>query len=264
MNEPRDETTERTDDVSPALTVRVGSAYFDTFVFGLAAPKFFPGSADGISDGPDLLAHEDNHHQQNNEQNLTSTRHREHNGTLPQVDTSRVTRASMVLMDILLIRHGDAVEDAPGLGDGGRWLTDKGRRITRQVALWLAEQKHHRPVEIWTSPLVRAVQTAEIIAAAVELQEPVAVLADLSPNGHLPEVLRALARFEGEGPVALVGHEPSLSTLAVTLLGPSVRWTGFKKSGVLGVRWKARSQGTFWFALDPKTLDVVTDPRRVT
>ena len=65
-------------------------------------------------------------------------------------------------MEILLIRHGHAVDEAPGLDDGGRWLSGKGRKVTRRVARWLSEKKKRRPVALWTSPLVRAVQTAEL------------------------------------------------------------------------------------------------------
>ena len=36
-------------------------------------------------------------------------------------------------MDILIIRHGEAVDEAPGLGDAGRWLTGKKRKMTRKV-----------------------------------------------------------------------------------------------------------------------------------
>jgi phosphohistidine phosphatase len=162
-------------------------------------------------------------------------------------------------MEILLIRHGDAVEDAPGLGDGGRWLTGWGRRVTREVGTWLAAHPKHRPAEIWTSPLVRAVQTAEILAGAVDLTDDLSVLPDLSTSGSPREVLRRVAHYRGEGPLALVGHEPSLSTLAVTLLGGAVRWPGFKKSAVLGVKWQGHGEAEFRFLLDPKTLQAVRD-----
>lgn len=161
-------------------------------------------------------------------------------------------------MDILIIRHGDAVDDAPGLGDAGRWLTGKGRKITRGVADWLAGKDRRRPVEIWTSPLVRAVQTAEIVAASAELTDEVSVHAELATTGHPHDVHRRLAQYAGHGPIALVGHEPSLSALAVALLG-DVAWPGFKKSGVLGLKWSGSGLATFQFVLDPKELTTITD-----
>ncbi len=160
-------------------------------------------------------------------------------------------------MELLIVRHGDAVEDAPGLGDAGRWLSGKGRKVTRHVGAWLAAHAAHRPVEIWTSPLVRAVQTAEILAGAAELTDEVCVLAALSTQGDPNAVLRAVAhRRDVKGPLALVGHEPSLSHIAVTLLG-EVAWPGFKKSGVLGVSWAGHGRATFRFLLHPKDLSVI-------
>jgi phosphohistidine phosphatase len=161
-------------------------------------------------------------------------------------------------MHILVMRHGDAVEDAPGLGDGGRWLTGKGRRVTREVAVWLAAKDDRRPTEIWTSPLVRAVQTAEIVAEHAELDDEVSVLGALSTSGDPRDVLQALARRHGRGPIAVVGHEPSLSTLARTLLG-DVAWPGFKKSGVLAVQWSGHGAAKFEFLLIPKDLRVIDD-----
>lgn len=160
-------------------------------------------------------------------------------------------------MEILLIRHGDAVDHAPGLGDGGRWLTGKGRKVTRRVASWLTGRDETRPVEIWTSPLVRAVQTAEIVAEAAALADEVSVVAALSTSGDLDEVVRRLTRFSGPGPLALVGHEPSLSELATTLLMPRA-WPGFKKSGVVAMNWSGHGKATFRFMLDPKEMHVIT------
>ena len=161
-------------------------------------------------------------------------------------------------MDILIIRHGEAVDEAPGLGDAGRWLTGKGRKVTRKVGRWLAEKAERRAVEIWTSPLVRAVQTAEVVAAELGLVDGVAARAELSPAHDPRDVLRALESAKPEGPVALVGHEPGLSMLATALLG-DVGFPGFKKSAVLAVRWKGQGPATFQYYLSPKEMEVVTD-----
>jgi phosphohistidine phosphatase len=140
-------------------------------------------------------------------------------------------------MEILLIRHGQAVDEAPGLGDGGRWLTAKGRKITRKVARWVAKSDRRRPLSIWSSPLVRSVQTAEIFAAQASFKGEVRTLAQLTP-GHDPgDLLKLLAAEVFEGPLALVGHEPSLSLIATALLG-DIGFAGFKKSAVMGLTWE--------------------------
>ena len=143
-------------------------------------------------------------------------------------------------MEILLIRHAQAVDEAPGLGDAGRWVTAKGRKLTRKVARWLAKSNKRRPAAIWTSPLVRAVQTAEILAAEVGFKGELQACAQLSP-GHDPGELIKLLGTEGlvdvTRPLALIGHEPSLSLIATALLG-DIGLSAFKKSGVLGLRWE--------------------------
>ena len=167
-------------------------------------------------------------------------------------------------MDILLIRHGQAVDEAPGLGDGGRWLTAKGRKLTRKVARWLAKSGRRRPVAVWTSPLVRAVQTAEIIAAEAGTKGELKACAQLGP-GHDPGDLIKLVTAEiVEGPLALVGHEPALSLIATALLGDT-GLTGFKKSGVMGLTLTPPPPATdgappgkptaeLWFVLDPARM----------
>jgi phosphohistidine phosphatase len=155
-------------------------------------------------------------------------------------------------MDVLLMRHGEAVGEAPGLGDAGRFLTEKGRKITRRTARWLAKRPKRCPAVIWTSPLVRAVQTAEILAEVAGVRAGVQVVAELSP-GRDPKDLIALLRAEPhKGPLALVGHEPSLSLLAAALLGVSTL-PGFKKSGVVALTLEGEEPATLDFAFDPKT-----------
>ncbi|MGK4002974.1 phosphohistidine phosphatase SixA [Sorangium sp. So ce1036] len=160
-------------------------------------------------------------------------------------------------MEILIIRHGQAVDDAPDLGDAGRWLTGKGRKVTRRVARWLARREGRRPAAVWTSPLVRAVQTAEIIAEAAELTDEVSVVAALSPSRDTAEILRLLSQYQGAQPLALVGHEPSLSALLTALVG-DVGWTGLKKSGVVAVSWDGRGPGALRFVLDRKAMKAVS------
>ncbi len=173
-------------------------------------------------------------------------------------------------MELLLIRHAQAVDEAPGLGDAGRWITVKGRKLTRKVSRWIADSDKRRPVAIWTSPLVRAVQTAEILAAEVGYKGELQACAQLGP-GHDPgELIKLLATYSGEGPLALIGHEPSLSLIVTALLG-DIGFTGFKKSGVLGLRWAPASSngngastsaeapagptvGKLWFLFDPTTM----------
>jgi phosphohistidine phosphatase len=166
-------------------------------------------------------------------------------------------------MEIILIRHGEAVEAAPGLGDAGRWLTVKGRKTTRKVGKWLDKRSARRPTQIWTSTLVRAVQSAEIIAREVGLKSEIIAQAELLPGADPNALLRLVSTYEGSGPLALVGHEPSLSLFARLLIGSDVPVPFLKKSGVYCIGYSPAnsedklSEVSFRFGLTPKNMTVV-------
>ena len=134
---------------------------------------------------------------------------------------------------LYLIRHGEAVDAAPEVSDGSRWLTARGREETVTAAKHL---RKHPPGAIVTSPLVRAVQTAEIVAERCPTEGPVTVLQALA-TGDLAAIERFIAGWKGEGRLALVGHEPTLSQLAVSLL-KTTRWPGVEKSAVVTLQHK--------------------------
>lgn len=155
-------------------------------------------------------------------------------------------------MIVVLVRHAHAIEAAPGLADADRWLSGKGRKTARKVAAWLAKPKR-RPQVIWSSPLVRSVQTAEILASAFDLTDAVHIRGELAPGRDPGDLLRAIAAHKEPAPLALVGHEPSLSLIATSLLSDPA-WPGFRKGGVLAVEWAGTGKAERLYALDPSEL----------
>jgi len=124
-------------------------------------------------------------------------------------------------MRIYLCRHGDAVAEDEAGSDRDRWLNARGRELVRTLARLLREQ-HVEPDAIVSSPLPRAVQTAELIAAGLDYLTPIATLRCLEPAAQ-PEVAARAIIAAGKS-VLVVGHEPSISTLTAHLLGvPAVR-----------------------------------------
>jgi phosphohistidine phosphatase len=119
------------------------------------------------------------------------------------------------MADLYLLRHGIAEERSAGRPDETRKLTEKGRRKLGQV-LEAARAAGVRPGVVVSSPLVRAVQTAEMAVEILggELERDEA----LSPDSN-PEAVVAAARTRSrKGPVILVGHEPLLGRTATFLL----------------------------------------------
>jgi phosphohistidine phosphatase len=119
---------------------------------------------------------------------------------------------------LTLIRHGDAGDDAPR--DEDRALTKRGRATSRRVGRALAS-RGVRFSAVVSSPLVRAVQTAEIVVAAMEQRVRVTISDVLVPEGPPQSVVTFLEKLPdaNDQSVALVAHEPILSRVAALLLG---------------------------------------------
>ncbi len=153
---------------------------------------------------------------------------------------------------LYVMRHGPAEERADSGMDADRALTASGRERVRDVAKLLAEEDE-RPLRIITSHLVRAVQTAEIVALVTKLS-PAKVDArrEIAPGGDAMGLVRRLAA-EGTKRVMLVGHEPDLSELVAWLTGSFDR--PFEKAMVVGLRLPAGDErAQLRFVVDPKAL----------
>jgi len=177
------------------------------------------------------------------------------------------------------MRHGPAVEISPSGRDSDRALTPEGRERTRTVARAVLDSGE-APLTIVSSPLVRALQTAEIVAATTDLEKRVREVKDakgaggapgaveirreLAPGGDVLALVYDLARG-GRKRAMVVGHEPDLSSLVAQLIGRGPE-QGMLKSMVVGLKLEpVREGGTppdrdlpftceLRFVLDPKTL----------
>jgi phosphohistidine phosphatase len=133
---------------------------------------------------------------------------------------------------VTLIRHAEAGDDAPR--DESRALTVRGRADTRRLGRVLA-RRGVRFTLIVTSPLVRAVQTAEIVAAAIDYRGRMPASELLVPEGAAADVVAFLAKLADEKSVALVAHEPILSAIAAALTGKA-RYPALRKAEALRIR----------------------------
>src|SRR5208337_3061598 len=93
-------------------------------------------------------------------------------------------------MEIYFLRHGDSPKGV-GIEDGKRPLSDRGAARMKRVALGMARLGVH-PDLVLTSPLVRARQTAEIVARGLGLLEATAEDERLSPGFDVSALARII------------------------------------------------------------------------
>ncbi len=135
------------------------------------------------------------------------------------------------MRSILLVRHGLAADRADSADDAQRPLTEEGVRKTARAGRGFARLAS--PELLLTSPLLRARQTAELFAQAIEPTPKVRALAELAGIADFAAVLRAVNRQKAsaDGTVALVGHEPDMGRLVSYLLAGHTRLrVRFKKA----------------------------------
>jgi len=161
------------------------------------------------------------------------------------------------LRKLLIIRHAIAFErDARRWpNDAERPLTHVGRRRFRCVARELAKFLD-KPDQLLTSSLKRARQTARILEeAAYPRAERVE---ELNPGAATDSVIAMLAARSASC-IAVVGHEPALSTLISALLagaGPTVR-SRLKKGGIAVLQFEgdiASGKGELLMLIPPRLL----------
>jgi len=158
-------------------------------------------------------------------------------------------------MKLLLVRHGKAVSrGTPGVPDDARPLTEEGEESFRQAAGGIVRLVE-RPEALLSSPLPRALRTAEILAEAWGKIAP--RKAPALAGGSFVDVAELLEGRDPGDTVVLVGHEPHLSGLLARLLGADGgEKVGFRKGGAALVELSGPpSQGgsLIWF-MPPRVL----------
>jgi len=145
------------------------------------------------------------------------------------------------------MRHSYATPGGPYVNDATRWLTRQGRDTARQVGRVLANEKVSVDL-VFTSPLVRAVQTAELVSELIDYVGVVEAMPGLAP-GCEPE-LAADTIVAHNANALVVGHAPTIALLGAYLLGrPS--FPPFRPGMVCAIE-----QGKPLFKIHPEALTV--------
>jgi phosphohistidine phosphatase len=145
-------------------------------------------------------------------------------------------------MQLYIIRHADAVDADE---DELRPLSVRGREEIQRLARFLKGNRSLEVGEIWHSPLVRARQTARLLAAGLGWRAPMSEVAELQPESDPGDVLGKLKKTEQS--VAIFGHEPHLSALASLLLtGDRRPVVALRKGAVLALERRAGGEPGCW------------------
>jgi phosphohistidine phosphatase len=145
-------------------------------------------------------------------------------------------------------RHGEASDPDTAATDFDRVLTPFGRTQVSQLTRWLITREES-PELILHSPLVRARQTAEIIASeipsgAILMEEPL-----LSPGFSTPTLLRHLSQA-GSQRIVCIGHQPDIGRSLSEIVGggraaiapgtlAGIEFQGITSVGAGTLRWLA-------------------------
>ena len=134
-------------------------------------------------------------------------------------------------MNLILWRHAEAEDGSPDLM---RELTEKGRKQADKMAAFL---RQHLPSDtrILVSPATRTQQTAAALSADFTLVPTIA------PGASVHAVLQAVRWPNAGETVLVVGHQPTLGSVAAQLLGCGNESLRIKKSGLV---WLSRAEGS--------------------
>jgi len=161
--------------------------------------------------------------------------------------------------ELYIMRHGlAAARGGAGFADDAqRPLLPEGKEKMSEIAEGLKRAGLEFDWVV-SSPLVRAIETAKIIAESLGSTGAVDVCDAMRPGGSPEEVIAFLAKRPGRTRVLMVGHEPDLSELAGRLIGAgSHTHLAFRKGGCCLISFEEfppRGPGRLEWWLTPRLM----------
>jgi phosphohistidine phosphatase len=154
-------------------------------------------------------------------------------------------------MILYIMRHAEAVAESDTLQDQWRYLTEKGRSVAEKTVSSIIKNGPKPRLTI-TSPLTRAVQTAEIVAEKACRKNVVVASELLLPGADIAELIAHLKECRDAKRVMLVGHEPQLGLLLASLLGREESALALKKGACVALKLDSDDKpATFLWSLAP-------------
>jgi len=160
--------------------------------------------------------------------------------------------------DLLLLRHAKSSWDDPALDDFNRPLAKRGRRAALRMAEWLAERQI-RPGLVLCSPATRTRETLSLIQPALGTDITVRYEGRLY-LAEAEDLLHRLREVDTDvGCVLLIGHNPGLQELAITLASDEKKPERVRlaeKFPTAALAW-FRLNTSRWSALRPENGELV-------
>lgn len=152
-------------------------------------------------------------------------------------------------LEIILLRHGIAENRGNDGTDYNRRLTEEGKmKLEKRLPHLKDIIKFKDQVEIWSSPILRAKETAEILAEVLEIDK--IKYHEFIGEGDYDDFLMTMVKQDQEKTILVVGHEPTLGDWAYELSEKSIM---FKKGAAAAFQVKLFENRT------PETQDMVED-----
>lgn len=137
-------------------------------------------------------------------------------------------------MKLYLLRHGIAEDGHARMRDEDRQLTPEGRKKLAEL-LRVARKADAAPTLILSSPLVRAVQTAQIAASELKCKEKIVEVRSLTPGADPRETWEEIRVHKTESELLLASHNPLCASLAGYLLGTPELYVDYKKGALMRI-----------------------------
>lgn len=167
------------------------------------------------------------------------------------------TKAGSVRMDLFILRHGEAGRSSTTVRDDSkRTLTIEGEKEITSISEGIKELKIEFDY-IFTSPLLRAKQTAELVSKVVVPKNQIKELDELKPEGDKLQLYNKLSNLKQDSSVLIVGHEPYLSELVGETISNGECKIDLKKAGLVRIRVTTtlpKLKGELRWLLTPKHL----------
>lgn len=157
-------------------------------------------------------------------------------------------------MKLYFVRHGRASQIAttdaarPLLAEGEMQAANMGK-VLKAFGL--------SPTQIFTSPRVRALQTAQIIGKALG-KEPI-IREACNFNFNVNQVFQLIYGMEEDAEVLFVGHNPSMSAVVNDLTGAEIELSTGAVACVTRIFPPSTNGATLKWLLTPKLVKAIFD-----